>query len=156
MRKELIAALAAALATAGAGGGAALAAPGVSTSRTLRLVERATTDTTVDVAPKGDSTGDLLTFHNGLYDRRNQRRVGRDVGQCVRVQPGRSYDCAWTAILRGGQITVQGPFYDTRDSVLAITGGTGLYRRARGDMRLHARPGGASYDFVYRVTDVGG
>src|SRR4051812_23060867 len=125
MRKELFAALAAALATAGAGGAAAMAAQDTGTTRTLRLVERAATDTTADVAPEGDSTGDGLTFHNGLYDRRNRHRVGRDLGHCIRIAPGRSYDCTWTAVLRGGQIMVQGPFYDTRDSVLAITGGTG-------------------------------
>jgi allene oxide cyclase len=38
---------------------------------------------------------------------------------------GESWECIWTTLLPRGQITVEGPFYDTRDSVLAITGGTG-------------------------------
>ena len=47
---------------------------------------------------------------------------------------------------------VEGPFYDDRDSVLAITGGTGRYATARGEMRLHARDAqGSAYDFTFRV-----
>ena len=52
-----------------------------------------------------------------------------------------------------GQITVQGPFYDDgSDSTLAITGGTGAYRNARGSMELHWRnPEGTEFDFVFHV-----
>jgi allene oxide cyclase len=160
MGRALPAAVAAALVSAGtigvaahADGGSTAASDG---TRTLALVERAATDVTVDVGDKGDSTGDLLTFHNRLFDRRDRRQVGRDLGHCVRIVPGRSYDCEWTAFLRGGHISAYGPFYDKRDSVLAITGGTGVYRRARGVLRLHARSDGASFDFVYRVSDVAG
>jgi hypothetical protein len=32
------------------------------------------------------------------------------------------------------------PFYDTRDSVLAITGGTGAYANARGKMKANSMP----------------
>ena len=39
-------------------------------------------------------------------------------------------------------MTVEGPFYDTRDSVLAITGGTGAYANARGQMELKSLAGG--------------
>jgi hypothetical protein len=38
------------------------------------------------------------------------------------------------------------------DSVLAITGGTGKYAAARGQMKLHARDSkGTAYDFVYEL-----
>ena len=47
---------------------------------------------------------------------------------------GESWECSWTTFLSKGQITVQGPFLDAGDSVLAITGGTGKYRNARGEM----------------------
>ena len=60
----------------------------------------------------------------------------------MRVVAGTSYECTWTTILPGGQIVVAGPFYDAKDSKLAITGGTGRYRDARGTMDLHARAGG--------------
>jgi hypothetical protein len=36
--------------------------------------------------------------------------------------------------------------------VLAITGGTGAYAEARGEMQLHARnAAGSEYDFTYRI-----
>jgi hypothetical protein len=48
---------------------------------------------------------------------------------------------------------VQGPFFDRHASVLAITGGTGIWRQARGQMVLHARnAAGTSFDFRYHVT----
>jgi allene oxide cyclase len=117
----------------------------------IRVVERATTDATTDTGATGDSAGDVLTFANELFDKTNTTKVGSDQGYCVRVVVGASYECTWTALLDGGQIVVQGPFYDTADSTLAITGGTGKYKTVRGEMDLHARDDGASYDFTYKL-----
>ncbi len=50
--------------------------------------------------------------------------------------------------LANGQITVQGPFLDSGDSVLAITGGSGAYRKARGTMDLHARSA-TEFEFTF-------
>jgi allene oxide cyclase len=46
---------------------------------------------------------------------------------------------------------VEGPFFDTHNSVVAVTGGTGLYRNARGAMQLQARAGGTKYDFIFNL-----
>ena len=62
-----------------------------------------------------------------------------------------SWECLWTTFLKGGQITVQGPYYDKKNSVLSITGGTGIYNGARGNMALLARDGGKKYDFVFHL-----
>lgn len=116
------------------------------------VVERAVTDTTVDTGPKGDSRGDLLAFANPIYDAANRVRIGKDNGSCVRTKVGAAYECSWTVTLKGGSLVVEGPFYDSADSILAITGGTGKWSGARGQMRLHARnAAGSAYDFVYRV-----
>jgi hypothetical protein len=115
----------------------------------ITVVERAVTDTVVDVGPKGDSRGDLLAFANPVYDRTNSNRVGRDQGSCVRTVVGKAWQCSWTTRLAKGSLVVEGPFYDTRDSVLAITGGTGAYSRARGVMHLHAR---SAKSIVFRFT----
>jgi allene oxide cyclase len=49
-------------------------------------------------------------------------------------------------------LTVEGPFYDSADSVLAITGGTGEFAGALGEMALSARgTKGDAYNFVYRI-----
>ena len=53
--------------------------------------------------------------------------------------------------MAGGSITVEGPFFDTHDSVFAVTGGTGVYRNARGSMTLKARNSGAEYDFIFNL-----
>ena len=43
------------------------------------------------------------------------------------------------------------PFSDFHNTVLAITGGTGKYRNARGQMVLKSRDNGAKYDFIYQL-----
>lgn len=118
----------------------------------LAVIEHATTDTVVDLTTNGDSTGDLLTFHNELFDTGNDDVVGTNQGECVRIEVGVSWECRWINFLEDGSITVEGPFFDDGPSALAITGGTGAYRAARGSMRLVARDeGGTEYDFVFRI-----
>jgi len=119
--------------------------------RAITVIEHATSDTTTDTGATGDSVGDVLTFANDLFDAGNTHKVGTDQGYCVRVVAGASYECTWTSFLPGGQIVVSGPFFDTKDSTLAITGGTGRYRKARGTMDLHARAGGTEFAFVYHL-----
>ena len=120
--------------------------------KAITVVEHATSDTTTDTGATGDSVGDVLTFANDLFDAANAQKVGTDQGYCLRVVAGASYECTWTSFLPGGQIVVSGPFYDAKDSTLAITGGTGRYRNARGTMDLHSRAGGTEYAFVYHVV----
>lgn len=134
--------------------GAALTASVVAASaETLKVVERATTDAVTETGAEGDSAGDILTFANEIYDEANANKVGSDNGWCVRTVVGAAWECFWTASLADGQITVEGPFLDAGDSVLAVTGGTGAYAAARGEMKLHARNAeGSEYDFTYELT----
>jgi len=125
-----------------------------SDTTTLHVIEHAKTDTLQHIGPASekDSIGDVLGFANPLYDSSNQNKVGTDNGQCIRTAPGVAFECIWTASLSGGQLTVEGPFYDAKDSTLAITGGTGTYDQARGSMVLHARNAqGTEYDFTYSI-----
>ncbi len=118
---------------------------------TLHLIEHPVNEHVVDLAPKGDSQGDQFPFSNLLFDKTNSHQVGRDQGNCIRTNPNRGeWQCSWTNKLPNGDITVEGPFYDTRDSVLAIIGGTGRYRDASGQMMLHARAVG--FDFVFSIN----
>jgi hypothetical protein len=117
----------------------------------IALVEHAATDATTDTGATGDSVGDVLTFANPVFDKADAKQVATDQGYCVRVVSGKSYECTWTTFLPGGQIVVQGPFYDTQDSTLAVTGGTGRFQNSNGTMQLHARPDGKSYDFVFHL-----
>ena len=63
------------------------------------------------------------------------------------------WECIWTTFLAEGQITVEGPFSDTGNTKLAITGGTGAYGSARGWMELkYHNKKGTEFDFVFHVT----
>jgi hypothetical protein len=120
---------------------------------TFTVVERALTDAVVDLGASGDSLGDLLTFGNPVYNAANTVQIGTDQGECFRTNPGVAWECTWTTYLAKGSLTVQGSFPDSlADSTLAITGGTGIYRGARGEMTLHSRnAGGTEFDFMFHV-----
>jgi hypothetical protein len=121
-------------------------------AKPFTVIEHATTDATTDTGAPGDSAGDVLTFANEVFDRADAHQVGTDQGYCIRVVAGSSYECNWTTLLPGGQIVVEGPFYDAKDSTLAITGGTGRYRKARGTMDLHSLEGGTKYAFTFHLN----
>lgn len=120
----------------------------------MTVVEHAATDAVTDTGASGDSAGDILTFANEVYDEANAQSIGADNGWCVRTVVRKAWECFCTTRLKDGQITVEGPFLDASDSVLAVTGGTGAYASARGEMKLHARDAkGSEYDFVFNLTD---
>ncbi len=122
-------------------------------SKTITVIEHATTDETTDLGNDGDTVGDVLTFANEEFDETDTEVVGTNQGYCIRVVVGESYECNWTNLLPDGQITVEGPFYDADDSVLAITGGTGRYRKARGEMKLSAYgDDDTKFKFVFHIT----
>jgi allene oxide cyclase len=132
--------------------GVATASPGISRPTVLHVVEHAITDKVIDTGPAGDTSGDLLSFHNPVFDAQNSAKAGNDQGMCIREAPKHgTWECTWTTFVGGGQLTVEGPFYDTRDSVLTVTGGTGIYQNARGFMELRSRAGGTEYDFIFHL-----
>jgi len=117
----------------------------------IHVIERAVSDRVIDTGKPGDTSGDLLTFHNPLYDAQNKVRVGHDQGECIRISPHQgTWECRWIAWLEGGSITVEGPFSDGKPSVMAITGGTGMYSNARGTLLLKAASATA-FHFIYKV-----
>ena len=127
-------------------------------TRTVHVVERAITDTVQEFHPPNMSLGDVLGFHNPVFNAEDERQVGHDNGQCTRtVAKGKTeWECFWTTFLVGGQVTVEGPFFDDgTDTTLTITGGTGVFVEARGSMLLHARgnPVGSEFDFVFTLVD---
>jgi allene oxide cyclase len=153
MRKAIVVSVGAVvIATSAVAGRAVASSPGHQPVHrgTFTVVEHALTDTTADTGPTGDSLGDLLAFANPVFDAANTHQVGTDNGSCIRTAVGVSYECSWTTSLGGGSLVVAGPFLDAGDSTLAITGGTGRFRGASGEMRLHARnAAGSEYDFTF-------
>jgi allene oxide cyclase len=140
--------------------GAAVATTGVAKSpravsagMTVHVVEHAITDTEIPTGGGKDVKGNILTFNNPVFNAADKKQVGHDEGFCTRIDPTQGiWECLWTTFLKNGQLTVEGPFYDSRNSVLSITGGTGVYRKSRGEMILKSRNGGKEYDFIFKLT----
>jgi len=147
-------------ATAALAAGAIAAAPSSAKPRralaagtTVHVIEHAITDLENPGVGGKDVKGNVLTFNNPVFNTANTKQVGHDEGFCIRVAPAQGiWECLWTTFLKAGQITVQGPYYDTRNSVLSITGGTGAYRDSRGEMTLLSRDGGKEYDFIFHLS----
>jgi Allene oxide cyclase len=131
---------------------AATAGGSTSSSAPVHVIEHAVSDV-VSNGTTADKLGNVLTFANPVYDAANAKKVGTDSGYCVRTVKGQTWECSWTTFLPRGQITVEGPFSDTGDTKLAITGGTGAYATTRGwmDLRYHTKKG-TEFDFVFHVT----
>jgi hypothetical protein len=122
---------------------ATLAAPAPASAR--RTVIRATLvtkqDHLVDAPPAaamgGDfSPGDAIVFSDDVVVR--GRTVGHNVGTCLTLSAP-VFICHTAVQLRGGTLVLDG-LYDavstkTQNGV-AVVGGTGRYRGARGDLRL--------------------
>ena len=110
--------------------------------RTIRLVAINTENNFLDFGAEDDTLGDYFVFTHKLV--RGGEQVGHVGGQCtivVSAVAGAESEpqCVVTASLRGGQITTQvliGPHGATGDIVQAITGGTGKYTGAEGDLLI--------------------
>jgi allene oxide cyclase len=127
--------------------------------KVIHVIEHAETDTNQFFHPPNLSIGDILGFHNPVFNSANSKQVGTDNGQCTRtVATGQTeWECFWTTFLAKGQITVEGPFFDDgTDTTLTITGGTGVYLEAHGSMLLHLRNPGVTisqYDFIFMLAE---
>jgi hypothetical protein len=105
----------------------------------LRITAKAVQQQFIDEGPAGFSQGDRFVFANDLY--RHGQKVGEDGGACTVTRVDATgiatFQCLGSNSLPGGHITAQGltNSQDTRE-VLAITGGTGRYKAARGEVRF--------------------
>lgn len=150
MSKHLIAVVLGALVLAVTGASFALARDGkpkrhgVRSSQTdvLAFTDRTVQDTDLDLGAQGLSQGDENVFIDDLL--KNGAKVGTLGGSCTFVRvadPAATLHCAVTASLPEGHITVQGLIDvasedDAGPFKLAVTGGTGAYRKARGEVTL--------------------
>jgi hypothetical protein len=109
-------------------------------TQVIHLVAKTVQQANLDLGEPGDSLGDQLVFSEDLF--RDGKKVGHDGAVCtlVRLVPrvSATFQCVATASLPEGQITVQGlpTFTDGPASFsLAITGGTGAYKTAHGQVK---------------------
>jgi hypothetical protein len=140
VRKRLVAAAIAATALAFAG--ATAHADG---RHAINLVE-AHPDlqpTFVDTGTPGLSVGDVA-IHRDQVNRPNGASAGTITQVCTLVELGSNpftstYECSGSIALKNGTITMAGPFVPAQpEATAAITGGTGDYRGARGEIVVRA------------------
>jgi hypothetical protein len=111
---------------------------GASSVETIRLVEATSHGRDIDAKPKGESVGDYFAFHS-VMENLAGKPVGRADGFGVVTATGKAGATQHfvTLTLKGGQITTQNApqaDIDNGNGPQAITGGTGLYRNARGQV----------------------
>lgn len=105
----------------------------------LRFRAKTTEQTFLDLGEKGNSLGDQFIFHDVL--RQRGQRVGHDGGVCTTTSVELNQaQCLVTAWLPEGQITIQGLITETGEPpqrfVFAVTGGTGQYQGASGEVHV--------------------
>ncbi|MED6160638.1 hypothetical protein PIB30_053286 [Stylosanthes scabra] len=90
-----------------------------------------------------NSLGDLVPFSNKLYTGCLQKRVGITAGICVLIQnksekKGDRYEAIYSFYFGDyGHISVQGSYLTYEDTYLAVTGGSGIFEGAYGQVKLH-------------------
>jgi allene oxide cyclase len=145
-----VVALVAALVTGG--GPSATGAVGTEAGTIVHVVERAKSDPITNGSPDKDRVGNIISFAHGIFDQANAKKVGHDQGSCIRTVVGKLWECSWSTFLKSGSLTVEGPYSDSGGTVMAITGGTGEFVGAKGEMVLKYRNKSATaYDFIYHL-----
>ena len=85
-----------------------------------------------DLGEPGPSAADVIVFSDRLQ--RDGADVGHEVGSCVVVDPSGLANCTAVATLDGeGTVTYAFENAPPPEKTLAVTGGSGDYRTARGD-----------------------
>lgn len=151
-RRTMAVATGTALALPLAGVAIAVAAPSPGQSaadgstQVIHLLSTNAVNTDLDLGKPGLSAGDQQVFVDQLY--RDGKQVGRSAGaaQIVAATPRTiTVQLLTNFILPDGSITGQGAFTESlavgpKPFKLAITGGTGAYRTARGEATLAILP----------------
>jgi hypothetical protein len=102
----------------------------------LVVVAREVDFTVIDIGPQGDSPGDQIVFTDDLFDT-SGRRIGHDQARCTIMFRGEVL-CDATFVLAGrGQLTIEGATL-----TFAVTGGTGQFKKARGQVHETFLPTG--------------
>ena len=105
------------------------------------VIEHEVRTADVDAGDPGESAGDYFLFESRLLHPNTGDLVGVDSGKCMIAI--RTFVCDATARINGkGKIVVAGAFFSENDGVLPITGGTGAYREAAGQLFVRDLPNG--------------
>ena len=138
------------------GGGAFAVASGTGGSdgpaRTITVIEKSGSSHFVDVGKRGFSIGDEFTINSVFWNTARTERVGSNHGYCVFLGHNRAH-CAGTARLAGGTIEYAGNTANTPRFRIAVTGGTGDFAGAEGQVHIKNlnKSGSLSRDVIQLV-----
>jgi Allene oxide cyclase barrel like domain len=123
-------------------------------ARTIRLTEahKEQQPTFVDTGKPGPTVGDLAVDRDEVL-RPDGSTAGTFREVCTLIDlgptpPASTFECTGSLALQDGTITFEGPFVpSTPEQSAAITGGTGAYATARGEIVIRA----VADEFVVRL-----
>lgn len=120
--------------------------------RTLTVVTHELDWQYVDLPPEGDSMGDFFWSTGDLYDADHETVIGTQILKCEFTNEGGL--CEQPLQIDGrGKILLSNPIIGD-DDVVAVTGGTGDFRKARGQAVLTVLDNGDVFDILF-VIDLG-
>ena len=108
----------------------------------LEQADKSLQPTFVDTGKPGPSAGYLAVIHDGV--KLNGALVGSYNQVCTLAALGSSpftseFECVGSITLKDGMITMAGPFVPAKaEQAAAITGGTGAYLTAHGEVVVRA------------------
>jgi len=121
----------------------ATSAGGSSNGSRVRLYHHDTSQESIDLGAPGASEGDQFLFAGDTYNRKGGTQVGRAAGTCTTMSTGEAGEvlCVVDFALRNGQIATEGLFvsadlFGGKRLTYPITGGSGSYRHARGEVSV--------------------
>ena len=145
LRKALITGAAAAIVGLVVGGASLASADGGSSDRQFVLIERQVSQHFVDLGDAGLSVGDHAVFRS-VFTTPSRAHAG-DVNVVCTLVSKVAVHCNATARLHNGTLELSGLFNITSPDIrLAITGGTGAFDRAHGQLSSHHLHGNISRD----------
>jgi hypothetical protein len=140
---------------------AATAAGGSSNASTIRVFQHDTSQANLDLGATGESAGDQFLFAGDAFKRKGGTQIGRAAGTCTTMSTGAAGEvlCVVSFSLRDGQIATQGLFvaadlFGGKTLTYPISGGTGRYRHARGEVSVQIPqdvPDLADANFTFRL-----
>jgi hypothetical protein len=115
----------------------------------VAVIEKERRSAFVDVGDPGDSAGDYFLFESDLLNNSGDV-VGRDSVKCTLGV--RTFICDATGTLfHRGKLTAYGAFFGENDARLAITGGTGAFKEAGGQVTVADQADGTTL-LVFEIT----
>jgi dirigent-like protein len=112
--------------------------------KTIVLIGRSVEEADIDVNGEGPTPGDYFVFRDNVFDKHGEDLVGRLNGQCFFHFPFSEVESALycegsLTLFKKGQLTFQGAQVFTEETntlTVAITGGTGKFEKARGEVHV--------------------